>query len=86
MDTTSQETGQVVDPVQDMFSVVEGSALIPFMEVSEYTHRDLSKKCILSAGASLNKSPKMIPQNLLFPNIHTLITVLINRLTDNHRR
>jgi hypothetical protein len=33
IDPEIQDTGQGVDPVYDMYTVLEGSALIPFIEV-----------------------------------------------------
>lgn len=37
IDPEIQDTGQGVDPVYDMYTVLEGSALIPFIEVIYWT-------------------------------------------------
>lgn len=37
VDPGIQDTGQGVDPVYDMYTVLEGSALIPFIEVKQNT-------------------------------------------------
>lgn len=38
IDPEIQDTGQGVDPVYDMYTVLEGSALIPFIEVHFEVH------------------------------------------------
>lgn len=87
IDPEIQDTGQGVDPVYDMYTVLEGSALIPFIEqylmadsfLEICRHSDVYK-VIVDIVKELARQRQFLPLLCALPNQETSIYQLLSQL------